>query len=131
MHIEMRYDGRCGVTSIGKVTFQRESSSPLRLKDVMFVPGLKKNLFSKPILEDHGYDVIFRKGKAFLRHITIGQVKQNGVQVKNLYKLDVEDYATLSTKEEKVHRRDVNALWHRRLGHLHHGTLKIMHHIST
>jgi len=68
----------------------------------MFVPGLKKNLVSIVVLEDCGYDVIFCKGKAFLRHIATGQVNQIGVRVKNLYKLDVEGCATLSTKAEKV-----------------------------
>lgn len=42
-------------------------------------------------MEDCDYDVIFRKGKVFLRHITMGWVKQIGVRVKNLYALEVED----------------------------------------
>ena len=63
MHIEMGDDGRCTATRIGKVTFHRESGSPLRLKDAMFVPGLKKNLIFVVVLEDRGYDVIFNKGK--------------------------------------------------------------------
>ena len=37
--------------------------------DVMYVPGLKKNLVSVMMLEDKGYDVVFSKGKVFLRHI--------------------------------------------------------------
>lgn len=90
------------MTSIGTVTFQRESGSPLRLKDVMFVLGLKKNLIFIGVLEDCGYDVNLNKGKEFLRHIAMGQVKKIKVCVKNLYKLDVEYYATLSIKEEKV-----------------------------
>jgi hypothetical protein len=126
MHIEMGDDGRYSVTDIGTVTFQRESGSPLTLKDVMYVLGLKKNLVSVAMLEDHGYDVIFSKGKAFLHHIATGQVKWIRVRVKNLYKLDVEDCVALSTKAEKVQSRDIGELWHRRLGHLHHGALKIM-----
>lgn len=50
--------------------------------------------------------------------------------MKNLYKWDVEDCATLSTKKNKVQIQDIGELWHRRLGHLHHGALKIMKHIS-
>ena len=45
----------------------------------MYVPGLKKNLVSVSILEDHGYNVIFRKGKALLRLIAMGQVNKIGV----------------------------------------------------
>jgi len=75
MHIEMGYDGRYSTTVIDIVTFHREFGSPLTLKDVMCVLGLKKNLILVAIVEDHGYDVIFSNGKAFLRHISMGQVK--------------------------------------------------------
>jgi len=62
-------DGRYRETKIGTVTFQREWGSPLRLKDVMFIQCLKKNIVSVTVLEDRGYDVIFNKGKEILRHI--------------------------------------------------------------
>jgi len=51
--------------------------------------------------------------------------------VKNLYKLEVDDYATLSTKAELVKSQDIGELWHRLLGHFHHVALKIMQQIST
>jgi hypothetical protein len=101
MHIEMGDDGRYN-TPDWYNHLSEGVRLPLRLKDVMFVPGLKKNLISVAVLEDRGYDVIFNKGKAFLRHIATGQVKQIRVRVKNLYKLDVEDCVALSTKAEKV-----------------------------
>jgi len=53
-----------------------------------------------------------------------------GVQVKNLYTLDVENCATLRTKSKKVQRRDISELWHRIFGYLHHRALKIMQKIS-
>jgi len=65
----------------------------------MFVLDLKKNLVFVAVLQDCGYDVIFSKGKACLRHIATGQVKQIGVCVNNLYKINVEDRVALSTKE--------------------------------
>ena len=91
-------DERYNAPIVGTITFQRESGNPPTLKDVMYVPGLKRNLVSVAMLEDRGYDVIFSEGKAFLRHKAIGQVKNIGVRVKNIYKLDVEDYTTLTTK---------------------------------
>ena len=42
-------------TDIGTVTFQRESSSPLTLKYVMYIPILKKKLVLVAMLEDCGY----------------------------------------------------------------------------
>ena len=68
MHIEKGDDGKYSVTRLGMVTFQRENRAPLTLKNVMYVPELKNNLVSIAMLEDKGYDVIFSKGKAFLRH---------------------------------------------------------------
>jgi hypothetical protein len=61
----------------------------------------------------------------------MGQVKKIGIRVKNLYKLEVDGCASMMGKAEKVVSRDEGELWHRRLGHLHHGALKIMQQIST
>lgn len=68
----------------------------------MYVMGLKKNLVSIAMMEDHGYDMISSKGKNFFHHIALGQVKQIRVRVKNIYKLYVEDCTKLRIKEEKV-----------------------------
>ena len=68
----------------------------------MYVPRLKKNSVSIVMLEDRGYDVIFSKGKAFLRHISMGQVKKIGIRVKNIYKLKIAECVDLSTKVERV-----------------------------
>jgi len=53
-------------------------------------------------------------------------VKNIELRVKNLYKLDMEDCASLSTKAEMVQSHDVSEFWHKILGNFHHGTLKIM-----
>jgi hypothetical protein len=97
----------------------------------MRVLGLKKNLISATMLEDKGYDVVFSDGKAFLRHKETSQVNKIGIRVKNLYMLEVDGCAAMMGKAKKVVSRDKGELWHRRLGHLHHGALKIMQQIST
>jgi hypothetical protein len=131
MHIDMGDDGRYIVTSIGTITFQMDLGKPFQLKNVMHVPGLKQNLVAVAMLEDRGHGVVFSGGKDFLRHKTMGQVKRIGIRVKNLYMLEVYGYATMMGKAKKVVSRDEGELWHRRLGHLHHGALKIMQQIST
>ena len=55
----------------------------------------------------------FSKEKVFLRHIATGQTKRIGIRVKNLYKLEVDDCATLSTKAQLVQSQDIGELWHR------------------
>jgi hypothetical protein len=97
----------------------------------MHVSGLKKNLVSFAMLEDRGYDVVFSDGKTFLLHKKMGQVKKIGIRVKNLYKLEVDGCAAMMGKVEKVVSQDEGELCHIRLGHLHHGALKIKKQIST
>eukprot|EP00253_Pinus_taeda_P035077 PITA_35077 len=126
MRIEMGDDGKYHVSGEGMVVFQRKHGAPLTLTIVKYITGLKKNLVSITVLEDKGYDVVFSEGKVFLRHISIGQTKRIGIRVKNLYKLEVDDCATLSSKAEMVQSQDVGKLWHKKLGHLHHEALKIM-----
>ena len=82
------------------------------------------------MLEDLGYDVVFSEGKALLCHKDITQVKKNRVHVKNLYKIDVDGCATLSSKAGEVVRWDTGELWHKILGHLHHSAFSIMQQIS-
>ena len=130
MHIDMGNDVRYNVNGIGTITFEREFGNPFLLKDVMHVPGLKKNLVSVAMLEEKGYDVVFSEGKAFLRHKKMGQTKRIGIRVKTLYKLEVDGCAAVMGKVEKVVSRDEGELWHRQLGHLHHGALKFMQQIS-
>ena len=130
MRIDMGDDGKYHVSGEGTIMFQREHGAPLTLTNVKYVPGLKKNLVSITLLEDKGYDVVFSKGKVFLRHIGTRQTKRIRIRVKNLYKLEVDDCVSLSSKAELVQRQDVGELWDRILGHLHHEALKIMQHIS-
>jgi len=75
MHIEIRDDSKYITKGIGIVTFKRDSGSHIHMKDAMYVFRLKKNLIFVVVLEDKGYDVVFMKGKAFLRHVATGKVK--------------------------------------------------------
>jgi len=79
MHIEMGDDGKYHVSCEGTVVFQREHGAPLTLTDVKYVPSLKKNLVFVTMLEDKGYDVVFSKGKTFMRHIGTRQTKRIGI----------------------------------------------------
>ena len=131
VHIEMGDDGRYSATGIGTISFQRESGKPFILKELMHVPGLKKNLTLVAMLEDKGYDVVFSKGKAFLHSKATGETQRIGVRVNNLYQLQVDGCVAMAGKAEGVVSRDDGELWHRRLGHLHHGALKILQQIYT
>ena len=59
------------------------------------------------------------------------KAKRIGIRVNNIYKLEVDGYAATMGKADQVVSRDEGESWHRRLGHIHHGELKVMQHIST
>ena len=46
----------------GTINFHRESMSPMVLRDVLYVPGMKKNLVSVSMIEDRGLGVSFLDG---------------------------------------------------------------------
>ena len=52
-------DRAVSVAGIGIVSFQRESLPPLRLQQVFFVPGLRKNPVSVSCIEDVGFTLTF------------------------------------------------------------------------
>eukprot|EP00253_Pinus_taeda_P024009 PITA_24009 len=102
--IEMGDNEKYSVSGVGTVAFQREHGASITLTDVKYVPGLKNNLLSIAMLEDKGYDVVFSKGKVFLRHITTGQVKQIGSRIQNLYALEVQDACKALRSKAKCSR---------------------------
>ena len=46
----------------GTIIFQRNSMSPMTLRDILFIPGLKKNLISVSMIKDRGLEVSFLNG---------------------------------------------------------------------
>ena len=65
-------DSAVRVVGRGTITFQRESMSPMVLKDVLYVPGLKKNLVSISMIEDQGLGVSFLDGHVHMFPKTAG-----------------------------------------------------------
>lgn len=85
----------------------------VELQDVLYVPSLDGNLLSVGKIEERGLSVTFSNGKAKV-------IEANGdliVVAKRDGKLYTESKSLATLKLAKA--TDV-ALWHRRLGHLHH-----------
>ena len=51
---------------VGTLIFQRESKPPLKVSDVLYVPGMRKNLIFVSALEDRGYELLFKGGQALI-----------------------------------------------------------------
>ena len=50
----------------GYVFFQLQSGNIFHIDEIIYVPGLKKNLISVAVLESKGYSIAFTKGKALM-----------------------------------------------------------------
>jgi len=89
--VELGDDSNHEIKGIGSVSFHLDFGDTLHFEDVLFVPGLTKNLISVGVIEEKGHRVVFMEKKALLwfgasnlnSTITIG-VKQGG-----LYKVPV------------------------------------------
>ena len=64
--VELGDDTTYKIEGVGSVSFQLDSGTVLHIKDILYVPGLKKNLLSVVGLEDKGYKVIFMDRKVLL-----------------------------------------------------------------
>ncbi|KAJ0860808.1 putative RNA-directed DNA polymerase [Helianthus annuus] len=114
--VKLGDDRPCQILGIGTVTMKTESGITFDLKDVRYIPDLKRSLLSLGTLEKMGYHVSLREGKA--KVIKGSMVVLSGTRIKNnIYMLDckvVDGVATVASEEG-----DDEALkWHKRLGHI-------------
>ena len=89
----------------------------MMMKDVLFVPGLKKNLLSISTLDTKGMRVAFVDGQVIMwpNGKTIDDVVVIGEQEGGLYKLKGQPEQSL------VHDSiEPNELWHRILANVHY-----------
>jgi hypothetical protein len=108
-------------TERGTITFQRESRPPISFRDLLFVPGLKKNLISVSSLLDRGLEMSFRGIKVLIhpKGSSIAFGKVIGVRDGKLYRLIFQPLHALVVSRSSL----LCKLWHRRMAHLHHGAL--------
>jgi len=114
---------KCTPVGKGTIAFQTESREWFRATNVLHVPRLGMNLLSVSQLQDKGYGVYFIKEKVCVKHLSWKKKVQIGIKSNRLYRLQLESpMALISSHGDK----DLNNLWHRRMGHLHHGALRIL-----
>ena len=131
VEVELGHDRVVRAVGRGKVSFQRESRPPLRFRDVYYVPGLRKNLISVFIIEDRGFEVLFREGHVYIlpKWASFASTKVIGTRCGKLYRLDFHSISALmSSDSSESHWFE---LWQRRMAHLHHGALRLLREIVT
>ena len=77
------------IKRIGATSYKQDSENSLKMKNVLYVPGLKKNLLSIFALEENGMKVAFFDGQVLMwpKGKTLDDTTMIGEQEGGLYKL--------------------------------------------
>jgi hypothetical protein len=113
---------------MGESTFKLNSGTPMRMKDVLFVPGLKKNLLSISALDQKGFRVAFIDGEVLMwsKGKTIEDAVVIGTKESVLYKLKGHSDVALTHSTESPCE-----LWHKRLAHINYKALPYVSKVVT
>ena len=109
------------VEGTGKILLKMTSGKVVTLNRVSYVPELRKNLVSIPVLTKNGFKCVFVSDKVVVskNEMYVGK----GYLTEGLFKLNViavdmnKDFASSYLLESKC-------LWHERLGHVNNKTLR-------
>ena len=118
--VKLGDDYKYPIKGVGEASYKLESGKLLKMKDVLYVPSLKKNLLSISGLEKKGFRVAFVDGQVLMwpRGKTIDDVVVIGVEERGLYKLK-------GSSDQVLVHSTINPceLWHQRFAHLHYRAL--------
>jgi hypothetical protein len=107
----------------GQASIKMKTSNYVHLSNVLYVPGLEKNLVSISFLEDKGNTIAFIDGIVLSWHkdSSIENARVIGSCEGNLYRL-------LEQNEEALVHDEVNPneLWHRRYAHINYQALPFL-----
>jgi hypothetical protein len=108
------------VEGFGQASIKLKIGNNVHLSNVLYVPGLEKNLVSISFLEDKGNIIAFVDGKVLSWHkdSSIENARVIGTREGNLYRL-------LEHNEEALIHDEVNPneLWHRSYAHINYQAL--------
>jgi hypothetical protein len=108
------------IKGVGESNYKLDSENSITMKDVLYVPGLKKNLLSISALDEKGYRVAFIDGEVFMwaKGETINEAIVIGNKENGLYKLKGHPKIAMTHAIENSCE-----LWHRRLAHINYKAL--------
>ena len=75
-------DSQYPIKWLGEASYKLDFENPMKMKDVLYVPGLKNNLLSISTLDKKGFIVSFVDGKVLMwkKGKTIDDVVEIGVE---------------------------------------------------
>jgi hypothetical protein len=113
-------DYKYHIKGVGESNHKLNSGNSLKMKDVLYVLGLKKNLLSISSLEKKGFKVTFIDGEVLMwaKGETLNEAIIIGNEENGLYKLKGHSKAAMTHAIENSCE-----LWHRRLAHINYKAL--------
>jgi hypothetical protein len=108
------------IKGVGESNYKLNSGNSMKMKDVLYVPGLTKNLLSISSLEKKGFRVAFIDGEVLMwaKGETINEAIIIGSEENGLCKLKGHSEAAITHAIENSCE-----LWHRRLAHINYKAL--------
>jgi hypothetical protein len=110
--VELGDDGTHDIKGFGSASFQLQSGNVFQIDEIIYVPGLKKNLISVVVLESKGYSIAFTKEKALMwpSNGDLSSAMTIGTRESGLYKITCQAVQALA--HEMINPCE---LWHKRL----------------
>ncbi|KAL8089042.1 hypothetical protein AgCh_038706 [Apium graveolens] len=107
----------------GTVILKMTSGKNLTLKNVLYVPDIRKNLVSGSLLNKHGFGIVIESDKVILSKS--GMFVGKGYLTDGLFKLNVMSVKDDNEmKNSSAYLLESPNLWHARLGHVNYNTLR-------
>src|SRR3954464_12252366 len=109
----------------GTIVLKMTSGKELTLKDVLFVPEIRKNLVSGSLLSKHGFRLVFESNKVVIskRDVYVGR----GYEKDGVFKLNVMAIkpAVMNNNHASTsaYMIELSDMWHGRLGHVNYNSL--------
>ena len=121
--VKLGDDYQYPIKGVREASYKLKPKKLVKMKDVLYVPSLKKNLLSISVLEKKGFRVTFVDGQVLMwpKGKTIDDAIMIRVEEGGLYKLKGKLNQALMHSTIKPCE-----LWHRRFVHLHYRSLPIM-----
>jgi hypothetical protein len=121
-------DYQYSIKGMGESTYKLDLGTPMRMKDVLYVPGLTKNLLSTSALNKKCFRVSFIDGEVLMW--PKGKTIEDSVVIitkeGGLYKLKGHSDVALTHSTESPCE-----LWHRRLDHINYKSLSYVRKVVT
>jgi hypothetical protein len=65
-NVNLGDDYQYPIKGVGETSYKLDSRKAMRMKDTIYVPGLKKNLLLISYLDENGFRVAFVDGEVFM-----------------------------------------------------------------